>query len=87
MSTEYAAKYDDLKNRNKKLDKLDPAIGPKEISGFESNKEKEDVLTGFKGERWLLNDTRPTGITDYKTKYVPYEFVRVIIFYNLLFEW
>jgi hypothetical protein len=73
MSTEYATRYVEPKNS----EKINPAIGPKEPSGFVLNKEIEDVLTNTPGERWLFNNTRPTGITDYKAKYQPYAFPRV----------
>jgi hypothetical protein len=73
MSTEYATNY----IQKKAAEKMNPAVGPKELSGFILNKEMEDVLTGTPGERWLLNDARPTGLSDYKVKYQPYIFPRV----------
>ena len=72
MSTEYATRY--IKQEQK--EKINPAIGPKEMSGFVLNKEIEDVLTNVPGERWLF-ENRPTGITDYKARFQPYGFARV----------
>ena len=74
MSTEYATRFE-APDRNKNV-KLKTAVGPKEISGFTSNKEKEDVLTETPGERWLYNNGR-TGNSDYKDKFVPYVYPKV----------
>ncbi|RNA37791.1 phosphatase 1 regulatory subunit 32-like [Brachionus plicatilis] len=56
MSTETSSKF----LVNKKEEKMSPSVGPKEISGFVSNQEVEDVLTNIPGERWLF-EKRPTG--------------------------
>ncbi len=74
MSTEYATRYE-TPDRSKNA-KLKSAVGPKEISGFTHNKEKEDVLTETPGERWLYNN-RYTGNSDYKDKFVPYVYPKV----------
>ena len=79
MSTEYATKYVE----QKASEKTNPSTGAKESSGFVSNKEVEDVVTSVPGERWLFNSNRPTGISDYKAKYQPYGFPRVIKSFNL----
>lgn len=70
MSTEYATRYETPdRNRNAKLQ---PAVGPKETSGYTNNDNiREDVLTEVPGQRWLHNN-RPTGTSDYKDKYVPF---------------
>jgi hypothetical protein len=73
MSSEYATNF----TEKKPDEKMNAAVGPKEMSGFVLNKEMEDVLTGVPGERWLLNDSRPTDISDYKLRFQPFTFPRV----------
>lgn len=71
MSTEYKARFD----KPRISDKHNAAVGPKEHSGFVANSEK-DTLTGEPGERWLFK-TRPIGVSDYKDRFLPFEYMRV----------
>jgi hypothetical protein len=72
MSTEYSTKF----VKNDKPEKLNPAVGPKEVSGYSKNKEKEDAITGEPGERWMFAN-RTTGNSDYKERFVPYVYPKV----------
>ena len=71
MSTEYKTRFD----KPKFPARLNTAIGPKEFSGFVANNEK-DTLTGEPGERWLFR-TRPIGVSDYKDRFLPFDYTRV----------
>lgn len=71
MSTEYATNY----IKKAAQEKLNPAVGPKEPSGFVLNKET-DTITNAPGERWVFPN-RTTGISDYKSKFQPYGYPRV----------
>ena len=75
MSTEYKMRFD----KPNAPSKMNPSVGPKEFSGFVANNEK-DTLTGEPGERWMYRN-RSTGVSDYKDRYLPYEFPRVSLLY------
>ncbi|CAF1071379.1 unnamed protein product [Didymodactylos carnosus] len=47
-------------------------VGPKELSGFVNNTEKEPI-TGTGGERWLYK-SRALGPSEYKEKFPPYDY-------------
>lgn len=74
MSTEYKTRYEKPRLADRR-GPLNPAVGPKEFSGFVANNEK-DTLTGEPGERWLF-PSRTTGVSDYKDRFLPFEFPRV----------
>ena len=50
-------------------------VGPKEASGFVTNTEIEP-LTSTLGERWHYL-SRPTGATEYKERFPPYDYPKV----------
>lgn len=74
MSTETTSKFQG-KQRPEVLDKNVASIGPKETSGFTMNKYYEDTISGYPGERWV-NYYRPTGVTVYKDKFLPYSYAK-----------
>ena len=72
MSTEYGVRFENP--TLKKEEKISQSVGPQEISGFQSNTEKDDILTD--GKAWQF-ERFTTGISDYQKQFRPYEFRRV----------
>lgn len=69
MSTEFRARFDLDKNLRDVPRKINGETGPKETSGFVENKIVTDALTELKGERWMMDEKRPTGVTVNQDKY------------------
>ena len=76
MTTEYEKNF--VKHEPFKIDTNVMKVGPKEDSGFVTNKEKEDVITFAPGERWNSR-ARTTGFSTYQDKFKSYSFAKVKI--------